>query len=210
MRASHLSQTGRTRVDPSATKPTTGILSIFPTVLRAAPTSGCFLPNSRHKGAATDHHNCVVDRIEIFKQVLSDNNALRDDRIEALKFLVHFVGGVHQPFHAIGEAAGGNPALLRGGRAGAVVVHHSVAPDLDSLLHIPLRSIGWVDWFQKSKSAFGNSSLYGIDRQGSIFMGRARGRNCQSVEPSPICRRMGSNFCTIKFVSHGVQQLRDF
>jgi hypothetical protein len=50
----------------------------------------------------------VVDRIEIFKQVLSDSNASRDDRIEALKFLVHFVGEVHQPFHAIGEAAGGN------------------------------------------------------------------------------------------------------
>jgi len=49
-----------------------------------------------------------VDRIEIFKQVLSDSNALRDDRIEALKFLVHFVADVHQPFHAIGEAAGGN------------------------------------------------------------------------------------------------------
>jgi hypothetical protein len=50
----------------------------------------------------------VVDRIKIFKQVLSDSNASRDDRIEALKFLVHFVGDVHQPFHAIGEAAGGN------------------------------------------------------------------------------------------------------
>ena len=23
----------------------------------------CFLPNSRHKGSTTDHHNCVVDRI---------------------------------------------------------------------------------------------------------------------------------------------------
>ena len=68
----------------------------------------CFLPNSRHKDAATDHHNCVVDRIELFKKVLSDNHATRNDRIEALKFLVHFVGDVHQPFHAIGEAAGGN------------------------------------------------------------------------------------------------------
>jgi hypothetical protein len=68
----------------------------------------CFLPNSRHKGSATDHHNCVMDRIEIFKRVLADSNASRDDRIEALKFLVHFVGDVHQPFHAIGEAAGGN------------------------------------------------------------------------------------------------------
>jgi S1/P1 Nuclease len=68
----------------------------------------CFLPHSRHQGAATDHQNCVVDRIEIFKKVLSDSNASRDERIEALKFLVHFVGDVHQPMHAIGEAAGGN------------------------------------------------------------------------------------------------------
>src|ERR1035437_11133466 len=68
----------------------------------------CFLPNSKHNGAATDHHNCVVDRIEIFKQVLSDRNAPLDHRIEALELLVHFVGDVHQPFHAIGEAAGGN------------------------------------------------------------------------------------------------------
>ena len=68
----------------------------------------CFLPNSRHQGSATDHHNCVVDRIEIFEKVLSESNSSRDDRIEALKFLVHFVGDVHQPMHAIGEAAGGN------------------------------------------------------------------------------------------------------
>jgi len=68
----------------------------------------CFLPHSRHKGAVTDHQNCVVDRIEIFKKVLSDSNASWDDRIEALKFLVHFVADVHQPMHAIGEAAGGN------------------------------------------------------------------------------------------------------
>jgi hypothetical protein len=68
----------------------------------------CFLPHSRHKGSATDHHNCVVDRIESFKKVLSNSNASRDDRIDALRFLVHFVGDVHQPMHATGEAAGGN------------------------------------------------------------------------------------------------------
>lgn len=33
------------------------------------------------KDAATDHHNCVVDRIESFKKVLSDSKAPRDDRI---------------------------------------------------------------------------------------------------------------------------------
>ena len=72
----------------------------------------CFLPASRHKGSATDHHNCVVDRIELIKNILSDSNTPRDDRIEALKFVVHFVGDVHQPFHAIGEAAGGNGIVV--------------------------------------------------------------------------------------------------
>jgi len=68
----------------------------------------CFLPDSRHKDAATDHHNCIVDRIQMFRYVLSDKNAPKDARAEALKFLVHFVGDIHQPLHAVGEAAGGN------------------------------------------------------------------------------------------------------
>jgi hypothetical protein len=65
----------------------------------------CFLPNNEHKDAATDHHNCVVDRIEIFEHVLADMDAPREQRIEALKFLVHFVGDVYQPFHAIGRGS---------------------------------------------------------------------------------------------------------
>jgi S1/P1 Nuclease len=73
----------------------------------------CFLPNSRHTGAATDHHNCVVDRIEIFARMLADGKASHDDRTEALKFLVHFVGDVHQPMHATGEAAGGNGIAVK-------------------------------------------------------------------------------------------------
>lgn len=68
----------------------------------------CFQPDARHSSSEQDHHNCVVDRIEIFQRVLADKNAARDQRIEALKFLVHFVGDVHQPLHAIAEARGGN------------------------------------------------------------------------------------------------------
>src|SRR5215467_4401512 len=68
----------------------------------------CFLPTNSHAGASTDHHNCVVDRITMFKQVLSDSSNNSTDRTEALKFIVHFVGDVHQPFHAIGDELGGN------------------------------------------------------------------------------------------------------
>lgn len=68
----------------------------------------CFRPQDTHANAQNDHHNCVVDRIDIFRQVLADPRASRNDRVEALKFLVHFVGDIHQPLHAVDEARGGN------------------------------------------------------------------------------------------------------
>jgi len=68
----------------------------------------CYRPNDQGPAAQTDHHNCIVDRVEMFRSVLADENASKKDRVEALKFLVHFVGDVHQPLHAIDEARGGN------------------------------------------------------------------------------------------------------
>jgi hypothetical protein len=68
----------------------------------------CFHPDEKHAYTLQDHHNCVVDRITMFEQVLGNRNEPRQDRIEALKFLVHFVGDLHQPMHAIEEARGGN------------------------------------------------------------------------------------------------------
>lgn len=68
----------------------------------------CFHPDENHAYTLQDHHNCVVDRITMFEQVLGNRNEPRQDRIEALKFLVHFVGDLHQPMHAIEEARGGN------------------------------------------------------------------------------------------------------
>jgi hypothetical protein len=68
----------------------------------------CYQPNDTRPYTKDDHHNCVVDRIDMFRQTLANKNAPQSDRVEALKFLVHFIGDVHQPFHAIGEARGGN------------------------------------------------------------------------------------------------------
>ncbi len=68
----------------------------------------CYHPTDRSPASLSDHHNCVVDRISMFERVLADSHAPRTDRIEALKFLVHFVGDIHQPLHAIAEARGGN------------------------------------------------------------------------------------------------------
>lgn len=68
----------------------------------------CYRPDERHPASKDDHQNCVVDRIDVFEKVLANRNASQPDRLEALKWVVHFVGDIHQPMHAIEEGRGGN------------------------------------------------------------------------------------------------------
>ena len=52
---------------------------------------------------------CVVSAIIEYSHILRDENATRQERVEALKFLVHFVGDVHQPLHvSYARDKGGN------------------------------------------------------------------------------------------------------
>lgn len=46
-----------------------------------------------------DNDNHVIGAIERFKKVLKDPHASKEDRREALLFLVHFIGDLHQPLH---------------------------------------------------------------------------------------------------------------
>ena len=52
--------------------------------------------------AARDCPNgaCVVAKIGQFARVLADRKVPERQRLEALKYLVHFIGDVHQPLHA--------------------------------------------------------------------------------------------------------------
>jgi len=52
--------------------------------------------------------DCVVDRIRYNQERLADPALDRADRAVALKFLVHLVGDIHQPLHALGVERGGN------------------------------------------------------------------------------------------------------
>lgn len=45
------------------------------------------------------HTGCVVSAIEQFQKVLADRQTNSAARVEALKFLVHFVGDLHMPLH---------------------------------------------------------------------------------------------------------------
>jgi hypothetical protein len=53
---------------------------------------------------------CVVAAISNYTAQLSDPSANRN---ESLKFLIHFIGDLHQPLHATGRARGGTQAQVR-------------------------------------------------------------------------------------------------
>lgn len=62
-----------------------------------------------HGASACPDGNCVVGAIEEQARVLADRSRPDAERLQALKFVVHFVGDVHQPLHAgYGHDKGGN------------------------------------------------------------------------------------------------------
>src|SRR5690349_9341987 len=65
-------------------------------------------------GARNDRwRDCIVDRIAYWEERLGNAQLDRADRAIALKFVVHFIGDLHQPLHASGVAAGGNNIKVR-------------------------------------------------------------------------------------------------
>lgn len=58
--------------------------------------------------------NCVVAAIHDQGVLLADTSASPQQRLQALKFVVHFVGDVHQPMHAgYGHDKGGNDMQIQ-------------------------------------------------------------------------------------------------
>lgn len=55
-------------------------------------------------------NGCVVSAIQNYTSRLLHSNVFKD---ESLKFLVHFIGDIHQPLHACGRDRGGNSAMAR-------------------------------------------------------------------------------------------------
>ena len=52
---------------------------------------------------------CVIGAVEKYRRILADSAASPADRREALRFLIHFVGDLHQPLHVSDQGdRGGN------------------------------------------------------------------------------------------------------
>jgi len=72
---------------------------------KIAPWCPPIWPASGGKDAA----GCVADAIEHFATILEDTSRTDADRAEALRYLIHFVGDIHQPLHTIDDGdQGGN------------------------------------------------------------------------------------------------------
>jgi hypothetical protein len=55
--------------------------------------------NSYDPARDCKNDDCVIARIVRFEKILADTSTAPKDRLEALKWVVHFVGDIHQPLH---------------------------------------------------------------------------------------------------------------
>ncbi|WP_350287644.1 S1/P1 nuclease [uncultured Croceitalea sp.] len=70
--------------------------------------------DTRYEDSAKSEYGDVVAGIEKCKQVLTDTNSSRADKVFYLKLLIHLIGDLHQPMHAgRGEDRGGNDIQLQ-------------------------------------------------------------------------------------------------
>jgi hypothetical protein len=72
--------------------------------------AACFgFPAASQPASAGPAQDCVVDKVEEFESELTSPSTSAAERLLALKFLIHFIGDLHQPLHASDhEDRGGN------------------------------------------------------------------------------------------------------
>lgn len=126
--------------------------------------------------------DCAVERILYNEARLADTTLDRADRAVALKYLVHFVGDLHQPFHALGVGHGGNdvkisifgsdtcgnyPCNLHALWDGSLIAHRNLDDaQYTTALNALIRQNGWegrppggpIDWAMQSHD-LGNAAL---------------------------------------------------
>ncbi len=85
---------------------------------------------------------CVIDKIVQFERELRARGTMREEKLRALQFLLHLVGDLHQPLHAIDDHdAGGNARRVFARGLPAASLHYywdvefvqRLGPDPDAL-----------------------------------------------------------------------------
>ena len=84
------------------------------------------IPLGKHKGSLDEYcgtEGCVTRAIEQQRAVLKDQSADPVKRAEAIRYLIHFVGDMHQPLHAANNADNGGNCVP------AAYFHHNPLPN---------------------------------------------------------------------------------
>src|SRR5215469_4079045 len=90
-------------------------------------------------GPAAD---CVVDKIEQFAAELANRATDAEEQVVALKFLLHFVGDLHQPLHASDDHdRGGNDKKVSASGIKAGNLHHYWDTEFVALLETDAKTI---------------------------------------------------------------------
>jgi hypothetical protein len=87
---------------------------------------------------------CVIDKISQFAAELRNNTTPKSEKILALKFLLHFIGDLHQPLHAADnrDRGGNDVAILYGNRSTPDNLHSYWDRELIERLGSDPRKIG--------------------------------------------------------------------
>jgi hypothetical protein len=88
-------------------------------------SAACFgAPASDHPASAGPAQDCVIDRVNAFAAELAAPTTPQAERILALKYVLHFLGDLHQPLHAADNRdRGGNCVRLSLGGSRTTNLH---------------------------------------------------------------------------------------
>ncbi|HEX8837859.1 MAG TPA: S1/P1 nuclease [Candidatus Acidoferrum sp.] len=84
------------------------------------------IPRGKHKGSLEEYcsaEGCVTRAIEEQRAILKDNSADPVKRAEAIRYLIHFVGDMHQPLHVINNGDNGGNCVP------VTYLHHDPLPN---------------------------------------------------------------------------------
>jgi hypothetical protein len=82
-------------------------------------------PEPSHPASAGPAKDCVVDKIQEFADELANPDTDPEEQVVALKFLLHFIGDLHQPLHAADDHdRGGNDKKVSAAGQASGNLHH--------------------------------------------------------------------------------------
>ena len=108
--------------------------------------------------------NCIVEKLRQFVDELKSHTASRDEKTDALRFVVHFVADIHQPLHCANRNdRGGNdvPLVWEGRRTNLHEIWDHYAVNLASIPDVTAGG-NVVDWCNESHELARKSVYEGL------------------------------------------------